>query len=526
VGERSSGRIRVVLRNLLGLLTARGVSAVAGLVMLAVLFRVLGAGPLGVWVLLTGITNLVALIDLGLGSTIVRAVAGDVGGGVGPRTSSLTRIRVVLGLGLVWGVTLGLLALGATVVAWPWLAAVLHIGDLRGPAEVALVVLLLGILVDGVAMPWRCVLEGRQRYVVLSVINGSTAVLAAGLSVVVVLAGQGLVGLAVVVAGTSVVRAVAVVAVARRRARALSPSLLGLDRDGLRETAGYGLRVQATSATAMVNLEADRFVLGGFFGPSVVAGFELGARWANLFRLIPVYALVAMFPMAVAQSVEHGPDWLDRFQLVATKYLSAAAGLGAAGLVVCADPLIRTWLGQPNAWATKAIMILVPAYAVNLAVGATSILARVEGRPGRETTYAVLATVLNLALTYPLLRLLGPVGVPLATAVGVVVATGYFLVSYQRATRRRLAPVLAEIGRPLLAAFATGLLVTFLAPVLPDGPGSWWAVLAVLTRGIAVVVIMVALLAATGFFDVAERARLAALLRRRSPAFAAPGAGA
>jgi O-antigen/teichoic acid export membrane protein len=332
-----------------------------------------------------------------------------------------------------------------------------------------------------------------------------------------VLAGGGLVGLAIVAAAASGLRTCLVIGVARHGAPALSPSLNGLLRDDLRRVADYGLKVQVTSATGAVNLEVDRFVLSGFFGPSVVAGFELGARWANLFRLVPAFALVAMFPMAVAQTVIHGSAWLDQFQLTATKYLTALAATGAAALVVSADPLIRAWLGRPTAWAAASIAILVPAYAITLAAGATGILTRVEGHPGRETGYALLSAGLNLALTWPLLSLLGPIGVPLATAIGITVGTGYFLFSYQQATHRPLTPLLRVVVRPVLAALIAGGAVALLAGFLPDGAGRAMAGLAVVCRCLLVLVLTATLLAAAGFFSGGDLARLRRLLGHRIP---------
>lgn len=492
-----------------GLLASRGVVAATGLVTLPVLYDQLGQRDLGIWVMLSGLIGILSMLDLGLGSSIVRAVASaDIA-----RPSQPT--RVVLALGLVWGLFLGVLAIAALLLCWPRLTEALHIAPLAAAAQTATLVLLCGLVFDGVAMPWRGVLEGTQRYPALAVVNAGIAVLAAVWSVATVLDGGGLVDLAIVVAATSALRSCLVIGVARHGAPGLSPSLTGFRREDLRAVTGYGLKVQVTSATGVVNLEVDRFVLSGFFGPSVVAGFELGARWANLFRLVPAFVLLALFPMAVAQTVRRAPGWLDQFQLRVTKYLTAIAATGAAVLVVSADPLIRAWLGRPTAWAAASIVILVPAYALNLAAGATAIMTRVEGRPGRETGYALLSAGLNLALTWPLLSLLGPVGVPLATAIGIAVGTGYFLFSYQRVTRRALTPLLQVVLRPLLAALVAGGAVALVADVLPDGPGRAMAGLAVASRSFLVLVLTAVLLAAVGFFGDDERVRLRRLLGRR-----------
>src|SRR5690349_18900964 len=64
-----------VARNVLSMIGARAVVAVAGLICIPVVFTDLGDADFGVWVLLSGLVTLVALVDLGMGSAIVRAVA-------------------------------------------------------------------------------------------------------------------------------------------------------------------------------------------------------------------------------------------------------------------------------------------------------------------------------------------------------------------------------------------------------------------------------------------------------------------
>jgi O-antigen/teichoic acid export membrane protein len=498
---------RTVARNVVGLLVARGAVAVTGLISLAVLYQRLTAADLGVWVLLTGLTTVVGIADLGLGSATVRAVAADLDG-------ERRQTRIVLALGLIWPAVLAVAAMMVVLLTWSPLAALLNLGDAATSGRAAAVLLLAGLLVDGIALPWRGVLEGTQRYPVLASINGSTAVCGAGLIIAAAVAGGGLVELAGCSLAASLLRTALIILVTRRLAPALSPSLAGATAGDVRAATRYGLPVQVTAATGAVNLELDRYVLAGFFGTAVAGGFELGGRLVGLFRLVPAFALMALFPMAVTQAERRGRDWLPTFNLQATRYLVMVAATGAAVLVVCADPLVQAWLGEPNAWAAANIVILAPAFAFNVAAGPTAIATRVEGRPGREASYALLSAGLNLALTWPLLRLLGPQGVPLATAAGVVVGTGQFLVHYHRSTGQPLVPMATALARPLAAATSAGVIGWCVGHYLPDGLGRADGVLAAAGRGSVVLLVAVVALIATGSITADDRGRIARLLHR------------
>ena len=507
-----------IARNVSGLLVARAAVAVAGLITLPLLYQHLTAPEFGTWILLSGLTTVVGIADLGLGSATVRAVAGDL---AGERRQS----RIVLALGLIWPITVATISILVLLLVWSPLAALLDLGDAAATGRTPALLLLVGLLVDGISLPWRGILEGTQRYPVLAAVNGGTALLGAGLTIAAAMGGGGLVELACCSLAASVLRTALLVGITRVLVPALSPSLAGARREDIRAAARYGVPVQVTTATGAVNLELDRFVLAGFFGAAVAGGFELGGRLVNLFRLLPALALLTLFPMAVTQTERRGPAWLRNFNLQITRYLTMFAATGAAAMVVCADPLVRAWLGGPNAWAAANVAILAPAYAFNLAAGGTAIATRVEGRPGRETSYALLSMGLNLALTWPLLRLLGPQGVPTATAIGVLAGTCQFLVHYHKSTGQPLAPMARVLAKPLAAAGGAVVAGWWLSPQLPDGLGRSGALLAIACRGSVVLLVAVVVLLALGSITAKDRERVAHLLRRSVPRIAAVSRG-
>jgi O-antigen/teichoic acid export membrane protein len=491
-----------VAHNSVALFFTRAAIAAASVVSVPVLYARLGERPYGVWALLTGLVGIAALADLGLGSAQIREVALAVG------AAEKRHARGVLALGCVWAAVIGMFAMAATAACWPVLVQVFHLNGLAEQARGAALLLLLGFLADSLAMPWRAVLEGTQRYTPVGWITGGTALGGAGLAVLAALGGGGLVLIAATVTATSTVRALILVAVARRCVPALTPRLRDIRRSDLTDVAGYGLRVQVSSAAAAVNNETDRLVLGGFFQPQTVAAFDVGSRLANLLRLPPSLVLTALFPAAAVAATDTGSDRLDLLYVRATRYLAAFAAVGAAALVVSADPLVRLWLGHPVPLAATTIVVLTPGYAVNVVSGAVAVVTRAQGRPGTETRYAVLAAALNIVLTIPLLRLLGPWGVPLSTTVSASVSTVYFFVHFHRSSRRPLAPLVRALWRPAVAGVVAASVTWLAAAGLPDGVGRADAAYAVVCRSGLVVLIAALVLAALGFPTAAERARL------------------
>jgi O-antigen/teichoic acid export membrane protein len=461
---------------------ARAVPIVAGLVTLPVVHAALGADAFGVWVVLAGALAALSLCDLGLGPVLAREVAAASG------RHALGRELLAghLGLGPLWGVLAGGTGLAATVLCGQWL---------DGSTRWAAGWLCLALLATGVELPWRAVLEGGGRLHTLAAITAATALLEAGAVIACVRTG-GLPALAATTAGVCVVRLLATAAAARRYRPDLAPRPHRVRRAHLRLLREHGPDAQAAHASALVNTELDGLLLGGCYGPVLAGGLAVGARLLDALRLPAGFALLALLPAALDGAARHGTPWLDRFYLRTARTSVAFVAPAAGVVVVCADPLIRLWLGHPLPWAANCLALLAPAHAFGLAAGAATVVTRAEGRTGRETRYARVSAGLTLAFIGPALWLCGPAGPPIASALAVIAGTAHFLRSFHVDSARPFAPVLRATWRPVLAATVAAGTVWCAAGHLPDAAGRAGAALAFGCRAGLVLVVFIAVLAA------------------------------
>lgn len=497
-----------VARNSLGLLAASGVSMVAGMVSLPFLYGHLGDVHYGIWTLLVGLVALLTVARMGLRPTMTRVVAG-----AASEPGHLRQARGVLAIGMFWGAALGIAMIALAALCWPWLATLFRVGEFSGPARYAALLMLLAFLIDGMVMPWQSVLEGTQHYAPVSWLTAGAAVVTAALSIVVVEYGGGLVPLAAATVLISIVRAAIMMRVAARKAPALMPKPRDIRRCDFRDMTGYGLRVQTVEIAYLVNAHADRVVLGGFFGPAVVAGFEPGSKLITLLRTPVTVVMAAVFPAVVGFVARSAADRVYRAYLLMTRCLAAIAAVSTSVLLATADPLVRLWLGRPVPLAVDTIILLAVGHGVNICAGAVAVITMTDGRPALLARYAVLGTVVNLLLTVPLLTVFGPPGVPMATALSLVFSTAYLFVRFHRDLGRPVRPLVRALGPPTLAVAAAVTLTWLASPYLPDGPGRVDAAAAIGARGGLAALVALAVLAASGFVSAADRMRVRSALR-------------
>lgn len=494
-----------VARSTGALVAARLLSAATGIVLVGALFKGLGEHDFGVWVLLTSVIGLLALLDLGLASGAVREVAAAEAG------AEPTQVPAILGLALGWALILTPIVMVGVFALWGTLSQAFgwqgDLADLRGAAGL----LLLAYLMAALEVPWRSVLEGCQDYLVVGVVSAVAAVLVLAATLFALHQGGGLLAVTGIAALVAAARTAALLVAARLRWPSYGPRLGAITREHLNFFRSYGLRVQVSGASSGVHVELDRLVLGGVAGAAVAGSFEIGARLLNLLKLPPALALTALFPAAVSISTQRGKQGLDRLYLVTTRYLALLLAPAAAALMVCADPLVRLWLGRPVEWAAPNLVVLTLAYTVNLVAGPATIVARAEGRPGLETRYVTLSVLLNLALTVPLIWWLGPIGVPVSTTLAVIASSVYFLWHFHRVGQRPLGPLWGALWPPAAAATIAGLLVWRLSGLLPDGDSRWEAGLAIMSRGGLVLLVALAVLVLVGKVGVQDYHRLRGL---------------
>lgn len=232
---------------------------------------------------------------------------------------------------------------------------------------------------------------------------------------------------------------------------------------------GFGLRLQATSLTGIINQQADTFLIARFLTVAAVGAYGPGATFAQQLRAVPMNILTPM-STAIAQAYGRGgeDEALLLFARLQRRWVQISTGWCSTALAASYFGIVA-WLGPEFRTSAVVASMLSVAYAINLWTGTLTALLSAVGRPGLEVRYAVLSVMVNVILTVPLILWLGVVGTVLSTALGSIVASIYYL----RIARVRYRPDLPSYFRdvPIAPAVASaGLVVIIELLALPHLP--------------------------------------------------------
>ena len=196
----------------------------------------------------------------------------------------------------------------------------------------------------------------------------------------------------------------------------------------IREIFGFAWRSQIASATSLVSLQADSLVIGAVCPVRTLGIYGIAATVATAFRNLPFYAL---FPIRVRVTTIFGASALQganralselerRWRPIIVGYSLIAAPVAVA--------IVYYWLTPRVGEAVVILFFLLVAYATDLAAGVRVAYANAVGQPGLLARLGVIALVINVGLTVPLVLVIGAYGVVGPTAIASLVTTVYIFV--------------------------------------------------------------------------------------------------
>ncbi|MCL2491601.1 MAG: oligosaccharide flippase family protein [Coriobacteriia bacterium] len=442
-----------LFRNTLFNISAYVVTGLVSFVTLPIMLRAFGQSVFGVYVISLSIAGMIALLDFGLITVLSKEVAQ-----IAETNHDATLARLVH-LALFWLIAIGVLS---ALVLW----AIAYLPGLFSSLDESELHLLRNmLLVQAVAQLflWPCktanvILIGKQSFGVISLANLITALASAAIIVVVLIIGRGPV---LIIALTSLMTftvsgALLIYAVRTYHTPLSLPSgswFIPASQNLFR--IAIPLFIVQISAFLMQQ-QTDRLLLGLILGATAVALYEVAARIGTLVIQMVSLALSA-FPPFVAHLDKHASrDEIAHFFLRTSRYLSFLVAPILLVLVVLAPQIIHLWVGDDFLTATLAMRLLtLSALYYPFLMAADSILIA-RDKYHLWLPFAVVAALINLALSFLLIRTYGLNGVAIATLCASLFEGFAFLFVTRNVIGFTLRAWLAEVVVPALVPSLIG----------------------------------------------------------------------
>jgi len=382
------------------------------------------------------------IVDFGLGTLVTRDVARDSAGLARIFRSALAVRARLLAVSMPAMV-------GIALIYW---AA----GAIDGLALITTGVLALGLPLSAVNQAYAAVYGAWERMDRRALVVAGTSALTAGLGLLLLAAGFGVVGVALAGLISSGVTLIAIgrpvgFGLLRRAVRVPHHDLRGLARDAL------PLMLNSLLATAFIQI--DILILQALQGTEIVGHYNAAFKFLNALNNLPSAVVLAAFPLMARASAD--PAELARWFTRAWRILATAAAAAVMLLFVLAEPVIEALIGSdflPQTATALAILIwFLPLSYLN---GTLQYVVIASDRQWRLTPIFLAATLINVGLNLALVPTWGFVAAA-ATTIGSEVA---LLAGLGWILRRDRLPgrVLEPAARPLVAGAVAAVVAVLL----------------------------------------------------------------
>ena len=436
-------------RNAIANLAGRAVTGVLWVAVTPYVLSRLGAERFGIWSLFFTFLSYLLAFDLGISSTMTRFVASARGAG---ESQSLLR---TLRRGLMLAIGLGLLWAAVVVLARPWIVHVFRVPPSLIPeTQQALVMFAAAVLILFPTQVMMGSLQGFER------IDLSNLCLVSGVATQVVALYFGLAthnGLqAAAMAGVAGQLVSGVMAAVMLRREFRKVALEGAHPGpSWRDMMQFGAALQLAGFLIVLQLQLGKIVLGVLGNLTMVSEYEVAFRVANAVGSLPVLVMLSVIPAASRAWESEGHKAIVPLFISTSRWVYTHTVITLGLLWLLAQDIAHVWLGPGHEHIAFLIQLWAVAYAIILAWGPGTVIARGIGMPWLEVWGLGSAVLANLALSYWWVPRFGSAGAVAALGASFVVAFTVFVATFHRRSRIPFGP---WFGRELIPRALAGVL--------------------------------------------------------------------
>ena len=447
--------MRLFRRNALGVYAVYGASIVSGLVVTPIVLHALGDEPFGIWGFITSITIYLAVLDLGVGPSVVRFTAEAHGRGDPEETNRIASVALAL------YAVIGVLTLVAGA-ALSWFVPLLidTPSDLVWDARVATFLVAVSFAARFPLGLFYHLLGGKQRFDAQNLGNFLATVLYAVLVALLIRRGGGLVLLGALTLFVTIVKLGVPLAWLRSEFPELRLRRALVTRDRVRELVSVSWSNFLVHVANKVVFSTDVVVVGIVLGAREAAIYTIASRLFQLAFGLASVVTALLYPAFAEYEGSGEEDRQRRLLLAGLRGGSAAALVLALPLLVIPENLVTAWVGDGYADSAPVLALLAVVVLVHQPVWMLTQYLIARGRQREIARLLIVAAGGNVVLSIVLALVVGTWGVALATLLADVAALAVAIpLSVAPAAGVSVGALGRALVRPALPALGAALLV-------------------------------------------------------------------
>ncbi len=413
---------RQIIKNVGSSWFSLGINVLLGLALSPFILHRLGDTAFGIWVLILSITGYYGLFDLGIGSSVIRFVSKYTA------TGEHEELAKIINTSLFTYTCIGVVSMLVTVVVASQINRMFHVPP-EFLSTARWLLLMVGAAV-ALGFPFGIFggfLEGLQRFYILNWTNIVSNLLRAGLIVIALRNGKGIISVALITVTLPLLASISRGFFALR----FCPVPFGfkyVNRATFRQIANYSGVTFMIMIAAQLKFKTDEIVIGTFMTLAAITYFNVGARIVDYAGMV-VRTLSQIFVPMTSQSEARGEmGRLRKIFLLGNRVCAMTIFPICVVLVILGKSVIEVWVGKKYVAASYPVLvIMILCCTLWWAQGASGRILLGMSKHGTWAIVTVSEGVANLILSIILVRPYGIIGDALGTAIPLTCSMLFFM---------------------------------------------------------------------------------------------------
>jgi len=397
------------------------VHAATGFLLSPFILHRLGDEAFSLWVLVFALTGYFGLLDFGVRSSIVKYTAKFMA------ANDTGQLSAYLSTSLAFYVVVGFVVLLMTTVGAFYLHLFFRVpANLIGAARTLFLLAGAGVALSFPFGVFAGALEGLQKFSWLQLSQIGVTLFRAGLIVVALTNGGGLLSIGAITIGTNLLSYLIFTAIAVH-ALPVRLSMAHVERAALRAMLHYGVFAVAVLAAEKLRFQSDAIVIGAFLSSTAITLFSIGSRLVDYSSYV-VRSMSQIFTPMSSHFHETGDRVrLQRIFIAGNRACAFISFPLCITLVILGKAIIESWVGARYVAAYSVVLLLVVPRSLYLAQSTSMKILFGMSRHQLLASVLLLEGGVNLLLSLFLVRRFGILGVALGTAIPMMCTSVLFL---------------------------------------------------------------------------------------------------
>jgi len=423
----------------------------------------LGKTEYGVWILVSSFIGYYSFLELGIGTAVTRYIARFSGKGDEKAQNEVAATSMAM-LCLTGGVVVVI-----SFFAGEPLARFFEIGpEYFNKFKWAICLMGLSIALNFPAKVIDAAIIAHEKYLPFNLVKICLIILRAGVIVLFLVLGKGLLGLAYAVLIVNLLHLAASRLLCRRVVPRLSFSLSSVRFAVSRWLITYGGVSTIIMVASIVQASIGNFITGKYLGAEYVAVFGIAMLLLRYFKQFITQATGVLRPrFAALEGACKHREMRNLFLKAVSNSALLAFGLGAM-IIIMGGRFIVFWVGKDFAGAVPVLWILVFGYAFALAQSPGNSLLYALKKHHYIAILVAFETAAVIGLSIVLAPTYGLTGIASGITIPLLIASSFQVLYVSRKAQVKLREYIKAIGRPflisaftVLIAFSTGIITNY-----------------------------------------------------------------